>query len=100
MTPTDGNPFVKPCPVIASARRDLSRMGRLIVVWLFCVGVSAAMFGEPVSKRYEFSQTEMAIPIRIVLYATDNTTASKAALAAFSRFHQLNAIFSDYFTDL
>ena len=38
----------------------------------------------------------MATPIRIVLYTTDNATAAKAADAAFSRFHQLNAILSDY----
>ena len=38
----------------------------------------------------------MAIPIRIVLYSIDNATASKAAQAAFSRFHDLNAILSDY----
>ena len=47
-------------------------------------------------ERFEFSRTEMAIPIRIVLYAADNATAVKAAEAAFSRFHQLNAILSDY----
>jgi thiamine biosynthesis lipoprotein len=38
----------------------------------------------------------MAVPIRIVLYAPDNATAQKALEAAFSRFHQLNAILSDY----
>jgi thiamine biosynthesis lipoprotein len=38
----------------------------------------------------------MAIPIRIVLYARDNATAQKVAEAAFFRFHQLNALLSDY----
>ncbi len=71
-------------------------MGRLMIVWLIGVGVSAAASAEPALKRFELSQTEMAIPIRIVLYAADNATAAKAAEAAFSRFHQLNAILSDY----
>lgn len=96
MTPTDYNLFAKPCPVIASARRDLSHVGRLIVVWLFCTGFSVAMSAEPTLQRYEFTQTEMAIPIRIVLYTVDNATASRAADAAFSCFHRLNATFSDY----
>ena len=38
----------------------------------------------------------MAVPIEIVLYAADNTTADAAARAAFGRFHELNAILSDY----
>jgi FAD:protein FMN transferase len=68
---------------------------RLAVVWL--VGVvmqttdcSAAM------NRFEFTRTEMAVPIRIVLYAADDTTAAQAAREAFSRFHDLNALLSDY----
>ncbi len=72
-------------------------MGRLMIAWLLLgVGIPAAGFAEPALKRFEFTRTEMAIPIRIVQYAGDNATAWKAAQAAFSRFHQLNAIFSDY----
>ncbi len=71
-------------------------MGRLMFVWLLGVGVSAAASSEPALKRFERTQTEMAVPIRIVLYAPDNATAQKALEAAFSRFHQLNAILSDY----
>jgi FAD:protein FMN transferase len=71
-------------------------MGRLTIVWLLCVGVSLAQSAEPAPTRFEFSQTEMAIPIQIVMYCAENATASKAAKAAFSRFHALNAILSDY----
>ena len=71
-------------------------MGRLVTVWLLCASVPSAMSAEPLKTRFEFSRTEMATPIRIVLYTTDNATAAKAADAAFSRFHQLNAILSDY----
>lgn len=46
--------------------------------------------------RFEFTQTEMAVPIRIVLYAPDNATAKAATQAAFRRFHELNACLSDY----
>ena len=65
--------------------------GLVMAGWLL-----AAAPPEPMLQRFEFSQTEMATPIRIVLYATDNATAAKAAKEAFSRFHQLNAILSDY----
>jgi thiamine biosynthesis lipoprotein len=67
-----------------------------MIVWLLGVAISAAAPSEPALKRFEHTQTEMAVPIRIVLYTHDNATAQKAAEAAFFRFHQLNAILSDY----
>lgn len=67
-------------------------MGRLLVAWLLGAGITAA----PADERFEFVQTEMAVPIKLVLYAPDNTTASSAAQAAFNRIHHLNAVFSDY----
>ena len=76
-------------------------MGRLFVAWLSVAAMSAATCAEspcaesPV-ERFEFSRTEMAIPIRIVLYTADNATATLAAEAAFSRFHALNGVLSDY----
>jgi thiamine biosynthesis lipoprotein len=54
------------------------------------------MSAETAQNRFEFRQTEMAIPIRIVIYSTENATAAKAAEAAFVRFHELNRILSDY----
>lgn len=67
-------------------------MGRLLCAWLLGAGIIAA----PPDQRFAFVQTEMAVPIKIVLYAPDNTTASSAAQAAFNRIHHLNAVFSDY----
>jgi thiamine biosynthesis lipoprotein len=46
--------------------------------------------------RFEFTRTEMAVPVLIIMYATDDATAAKAADAAFDRVHQLNSILSDY----
>ncbi len=48
------------------------------------------------SQRFEFSGTEMAVPIRIVLYGADNATAERAARAALQRFHEPNSVMSDY----
>ena len=47
-------------------------------------------------ERFEFEGIEMAVPIRIVLYAEDAMTAKKAADAALARFHDLNQRLSDY----
>jgi len=47
-------------------------------------------------ERFEFEGIEMAVPIRIVLYADDTQTAKKAADAALARFHDLNQCLSDY----
>lgn len=46
--------------------------------------------------RYEFTQVEMAVSVRIVLYSPDSATATTAAKAAFDRIHALNGIMSDY----
>ena len=71
-------------------------MGRLIVACLVAVGAAAALPGQPREDRFEFARTEMAVPIRLVLYARDGETANGAARAAFERIHQLNAVLSDY----
>jgi thiamine biosynthesis lipoprotein len=68
---------------------------------LLAVGLAGGViWGEPPEtpplQRYEFTQTEMAVAIHIVLYAADDATARQAAHAAFDRFHQLNAVLSDY----
>jgi thiamine biosynthesis lipoprotein len=47
-------------------------------------------------QRFEFTQIEMAVDFRIVLYADDEPAAETAAEAAFDRIHQLNAVLSDY----
>ncbi len=47
-------------------------------------------------ERFEFERVEMAVPIKIVLYAPDEQSASAAADAAFARIRQLNTIMSDY----
>lgn len=74
-------------------------MNRMIVVvgaWVVGLIVPVAALAEPTLNRFEFSQVEMAVPIKIVLYAPDSATATRAAHAAFASVHQLNAIMSDY----
>lgn len=53
----------------------------------------------PTTVRFEFSEPQMGVPFRIVLYAPDRATAEPAARAAFARISQLNDILSDYDTD-
>jgi thiamine biosynthesis lipoprotein len=50
-------------------------------------------------SRFEFTQPQMGLPFRIVLYAPDHASADSAARAAFARVSQLNDILSDYDTD-
>jgi len=76
-------------------------LGRVVGVWLLVVGMSAAAKGEQatgqaVLRRLEFTQIEMAVTVKIVLYSTDAETATAAAKDAFSRVHALNGILSDY----
>jgi len=51
---------------------------------------------EPSPARYEFAQTEMAVPIELVLYAPSKEAATRGAAAVFARLHDLNALLSDY----
>ena len=71
-------------------------MGRLTIAWLLGVGLPAVPPGEPALDRFELTQVEMAVPVKIVLYAPDATTATRAAKAALARVCQLNSILSDY----
>ncbi len=58
--------------------------------------VSAGAADPPAPERFAFSGVEMAVPIKIVLYASDKATAETAAEAAFRRMRELNGILSDY----
>jgi thiamine biosynthesis lipoprotein len=49
--------------------------------------------------RYEFTRPQMGVPFRLVLYAPDEPSATRAADAAFERVARLNAILSDYDPD-
>jgi len=65
--------------------------------WLFILPFlilfSAALFAD---ERFEFEETHMGIPVRIILYAPTSDAADEAAKEAFAAFHALNAIMSDY----
>src|SRR5712691_8648422 len=50
----------------------------------------------PLPARFEFSEIHMGTRFRIVLYAGDPATASRAAHAAFERIGALDNIMSDY----
>ena len=49
--------------------------------------------------RFEFTQPQMGVPFRLVLYATNAAQASEAATHAFARISALNGILSDYDPD-
>jgi thiamine biosynthesis lipoprotein len=63
---------------------------------LVCCGLCLSAFAEATLQRFEFAETEMGLPFRIVLYAKDTATAQHASDAAFARIKQLNDILSDY----
>ncbi len=50
-------------------------------------------------ERFEYTEPQMGVPFRIVLYAEDRARAEAAARAAFDRIAELNAILSDYDSD-
>jgi len=76
-------------------------LGQVVGLWLVGAGMSAAAMGEPAKnqaalRRFEFTQIEMAVTVKIVLYSPDADAATIAAQDAFARIHVLNGILSDY----
>ena len=69
-----------------------------LAILLFSACSSVIPSAEKLS-RYEFTQAEMGLPFRIVLYAPDQLSAETASLAVFERIKQLNDIMSDYEAD-
>lgn len=57
---------------------------------------AATTTGTEDSNRFEFTGIEMAVPVRIVLYAPSESLAKSASQAAFARIRALNSIMSDY----
>jgi FAD:protein FMN transferase len=70
--------------------------GGMAVAWLLGTVLALDPLAALGLSRFEFTQTEMAVPIRIVLYTADNAIAAEAARAGFRRFHELNEVCSDY----
>jgi thiamine biosynthesis lipoprotein len=73
----------------------------LLALVVFALLPASAEGGTPRKPlgRYEFSLPRMGTVFRIILYAQDQVTASKASTAAFERVEQLEQIFSDYRED-
>jgi thiamine biosynthesis lipoprotein len=81
---------------LLAAAATLIRPDPGTTVGMVAHGAQAATPPEPALARFEFEQLEMAVPVRIVLYAPDRAAATRAAQDAFARVHALNAIMSDY----
>jgi thiamine biosynthesis lipoprotein len=78
---------------------NVFRLLQLLVVAPFLVVSCVSTQESPPPARYEFHQTEMGVPFRIVLYAASENAAQGAAAAAFQRVKQLNDIMTDYDSD-
>lgn len=106
-----GRDSVEPSPVLArtyptQTRRRPSRGARFeafrkallfsaLVLWFPGIGSGKAASPEAL-ERFEYTQPEMGVPFRIVLYAAGREPGDAAAQAAFDRIAALNAVMSDY----
>jgi FAD:protein FMN transferase len=66
---------------------------------LMTLGCRTASEDPSALLRFEYSQPQMGLPFRMVLYATNQAAADAAARSTFARIAQLNDIMSDYDTD-
>lgn len=74
-------------------------LGVLLGIALLAGCASTGSHGDTALNRYEFTEPQMGMPFRIVLYAPDASSAQAAAAAAFQRVSELNDVLSDYDTD-
>jgi thiamine biosynthesis lipoprotein len=73
--------------------------GGLLAAWLTGCAARHESVSSTSEARFEFTQPQMGVPFRIVLYAADSLAASNAAHAAFARVATLNRVLSDYEDD-
>ena len=102
----DGKPVAQPrCPLVCGPGGTLAHWlsrfftwwpPRLLALLMLSGGGCATRLA---LTRYEFTQPQMGLPFRIVLYAPDAATAQAAAQAAFARIAELNSVLSDYDSD-
>ncbi|MDD4270347.1 MAG: FAD:protein FMN transferase [Pirellulaceae bacterium] len=69
---------------------------RFSAAWLLCLLSAGLVHGSGEESRFEFSGIEMAVPVRMVLYAPSEEAALAASQAALARIRELNGIMSDY----
>ncbi len=87
--------------VFGSAGGSSERRRFVGIVALVWVGISvalgqAAYAATPEIQRYRYSQIQMGVPMELVLYAANESTANKGAQAAYERIKELNSVLSDY----
>ena len=65
----------------------------IVSLWL------TSVIAEPALTRFEYTQPHMGTTVRVVLYASSEPEAGRAAVAAFARIAALDATLSDYAPD-
>jgi len=72
-------------------------LGRLFVLLgtLSFLGGAAPLHAQT-PERFQYRQTRMGMPVRVVLYAPDDSTARYAGRAAFRKMADLESILSSY----
>ncbi|HEX8201525.1 MAG TPA: FAD:protein FMN transferase, partial [Isosphaeraceae bacterium] len=63
-------------------------------LWLMLT--ASCLGAEPELRRFEFQETHMGSPFRILLYCADEVTARRCSRLAFDRIAVLDAALSDY----
>ncbi|OJW23529.1 MAG: membrane-associated lipoprotein [Planctomycetales bacterium 71-10] len=70
-------------------------MGVRLGAWIL-VAAAVARAGAGELQRYEFVETHMGSPFKVLLYCADEGAARRASRAAFDRIARLDAALSDY----
>ncbi len=103
-------PHPPPAAPVAPERADDSRGGQAMTRRQACgrlaawatLGLTGCRTSDPAGAglaRFEWTEPQMGVPFRVVLYASSRAQAEAAARAALDRVAALNAVMSDYDPD-
>ncbi len=80
------------------AHRSRPRLGASVWLLLFICALSVHAGAQDL-RRFTYSEAAMGTEFRVVLYATDATTANAAAGEAFARAAEIDSLLSDWRSD-
>ena len=72
------------------------RQAILLGVWVTLGSVANGAPAGDSPRRFEFTETHMAVPVKVAFYTGDEVAANRAVKEVYAKFSELNQLLSDY----
>ncbi|MDR3234857.1 MAG: FAD:protein FMN transferase [Planctomycetaceae bacterium] len=84
------------CLPVFKQKNETTIMKTLCIALFFVTLFILSFTGGLAAERFEYEETAMGVPVRIILYSESQEKADAAAKEVFAEFQHLNGIMSDY----